>query len=69
MKNLLRTGIALFALAGAACDPGAFAEAPAKTCTESGALCDLGGGPLGVCERARCAEGDPGPCFHCAPQH
>jgi len=52
-----------------ACDAGSFSEAPARTCSESGALCDLGGGPLGVCERAPCGAGASGPCFHCAPQH
>lgn len=64
--TLLLLALLAFALA---CDAGSFSEPPPKTCSESGALCDLGGGPLGVCERRACKQGEAPPCFHCAPQH
>ena len=43
--------------------------APSAECLEAGALCELEGGPLGVCESRRCRSGEIPPCFMCTPQH
>ncbi|MFK7895602.1 MAG: hypothetical protein AB8G23_07180 [Myxococcota bacterium] len=59
--------VALFACAG--CDAAFFAEAPAQNCQQVARQCQLAKGPLGVCERAVCEEGEEGPCFVCTPQH
>ena len=54
----------------ASCDLGELvSEPPSAACTESGALCQLAGGPLGVCEHSPCPPGADPPCFQCTPQH
>lgn len=54
----------------ASCDFGSFvSEPPAAICIESGALCKLSKGPLGVCEVSVCPPGSDPPCFRCTPQH
>ena len=61
---------ALAILLLASCDFGAFvSEPPTAVCTESGALCQLSKGPLGVCEVSPCPPGSDPPCFQCTPQH
>lgn len=58
-----------------ACDGGFMVSGPVEICSESGVQCVLGGGPLGVCERASCDEGlfensaASRACFQCTPQH
>jgi hypothetical protein len=52
-----------------ACDATTFTEGPPAICTESGVQCQLAEGPLGVCERAPCPEGQASPCFKCTSQH
>ena len=59
--------IAVCMLSG--CDATSFTEAPPAICTESGVQCQLAKGPLGVCERAPCPEGQASPCFKCTSQH
>lgn len=59
--------IAVCMLSG--CDATSFTEAPPASCTESGVQCQLAEGPLGVCERAPCPEGQASPCFKCTSQH
>ena len=41
----------------------------ASGCTAVADQCQLEAGPLGVCERAACAQGQAPPCFQCTPQH
>ena len=43
--------------------------APDGACRSAGDRCTLGDGPVGICERTTCDEGEAGPCFHCTPQH
>lgn len=60
----------LAALSLVSCDFGSFvSEPPTAVCTESGALCQLAKGPLGVCEVSPCPPGSDPPCFQCTPQH
>ena len=58
-----------FVLAVVACDMGSLTAGPTASCNESGVQCQLPTGPLGVCERSRCAAGETPPCFQCTPQH
>lgn len=51
------------------CDLDSISASPPAACSETGAQCQLGDGPLGVCERAPCAGGEAPPCFQCTPQH
>ena len=52
------------------CDLGEYATpGPSRVCLESGALCQLESGPLGVCENRPCRPGETSPCFTCTPQH
>jgi len=72
MKHMPARRFALLGVLGLAltgCEPGALSEPPQAACRETGALCQLGGGPLGVCERVSCAAGEEAPCFRCTPQH
>jgi len=57
------------AAAGVGCDAGFVSGPPPSTCSETGAQCRLPEGPLGVCERTPCPEGEEPPCFVCTPQH
>ena len=71
MTRRIRLG---FALAFASiflmgCDAQLFSSPPATKCTEAAVQCELPDGPLGVCERVACSEGQPKPCFQCTPQH
>jgi hypothetical protein len=65
----MRSGaLALLALLLAmGCD--GIGEAPPGACEAAGERCPLGDGPVGVCERAPCADSDREPCFVCTPQH
>lgn len=56
-------------LVAAACDLDSIGDAPAANCSESGVLCQLASGPLGVCERTQCGPDHSPPCFQCTPQH
>ena len=51
------------------CDAAFLSEAPVQVCREVATQCELAKGPLGVCERAACAEDQEEPCFICTPQH
>ena len=52
------------------CDLGEYAKPePSRECRDSGALCQLESGPLGVCESRPCRPGETLPCFTCTPQH
>jgi hypothetical protein len=61
--------IAFAAFLFLACDSSSLSTNPPAVCKEAGALCELPGGPLGVCERSGCPAGTPPPCFQCTPQH
>ena len=52
-----------------ACDLGSISDGPPANCSESGVLCQLASGPLGVCERTQCGPDHTPPCFQCTPQH
>ena len=52
-----------------ACDLDSIRDAPPANCSESGVLCQLASGPLGVCERTQCGSDHTPPCFQCTPQH
>lgn len=51
------------------CDLGVEVQQAPAECTEAGAQCRLGKGPLGVCERSRCSAFETPPCYQCTPQH
>jgi hypothetical protein len=70
-KHRLRLGFLglIAACMLSACDATTFTEGPPAICTESGVQCKLAEGPLGVCERAPCPEGQASPCFKCTSQH
>lgn len=51
------------------CGDDFIAAAPAAECLEVATQCRLPEGPLGVCERRTCGEGESPPCFACTPQH
>ncbi len=60
----------LIAILGATgCDAAFLLEAPVQVCKEVATQCQLAKGPLGVCERSVCVEGQEKPCFVCTPQH
>ena len=69
LADVIPARILFAASAVLACDLGALSEAPSESCSEAGAQCRLPAGPLGVCERSRCAAGAEPPCFQCTPQH
>ncbi len=65
-----RAFVALLVAACLGCDLDEYAQPePSGECRESWALCQLEGGPLGVCESRACAPGETPPCFTCTPQH
>jgi hypothetical protein len=61
------TLLALLALT--ACSADFETTGPVAICHEAGVQCQLSKGPLGVCERAICADGTDTPCFKCTSQH
>lgn len=61
--------LSVFVVASSGCDGAFLAEAPVEVCSEVAVQCQLSKGPLGVCERAVCGDGEAGPCFVCTPQH
>ncbi len=56
-------------LLASACNPDSISDGPPAVCSESGVLCQLEKGPLGVCERTQCGPDETPPCFQCTPQH
>ena len=69
-KSILRPFAWALLAAYLGCDLGEYVHpAPSAECLEAGALCELEGGSLGVCESWRCRPDETPPCFMCTPQH
>jgi len=58
-----------FSGSGLGCDMDSLSAAAPSSCTDFGSQCQLGGGPLGVCDHHVCSEDEAPPCFVCTPQH
>lgn len=60
--------VMLLLLFGAGCPELESGSVPAR-CARAYEKCKLPSGPLGVCDRRACKDGETEPCLVCVPQH
>jgi hypothetical protein len=68
IPGMLRALLVAATFSLAAC-PGLETAGVPKKCAKQYEKCKLPTGPLGVCDRVPCPEGQTDPCLKCIPQH